>query len=55
MIWEKVSDEKSRIINKTINKLGISEGDSFLDVASGTGVLYAVLKQAIAICCEIIT
>lgn len=43
--WKEVSDEKSRIINKTINKLGISEGDSFLDVASGTGVLYAFLKQ----------
>jgi demethylmenaquinone methyltransferase/2-methoxy-6-polyprenyl-1,4-benzoquinol methylase len=43
--WKHVSDEKSRIINETINKLGISEGNSFLDVASGTGVLYAVLKQ----------
>ncbi|MDP4087782.1 MAG: class I SAM-dependent methyltransferase [Bacillota bacterium] len=43
--WKEVSNEKSRIVNKTINKLGISEGDSFLDVASGTGVFYAVLKQ----------
>lgn len=43
--WIDVSDEKIRIINKTIYKLGISEGDSVLDVASGTGVLYAVLKQ----------
>lgn len=42
--WKEVSDEKARIINETINKLAISEGDSLLDVASGTGVLYSVLK-----------
>ena len=45
--WKEVSDEKGRIINKTINMLGISEGDSLLDVASGTGVLYAALKHLI--------
>ncbi len=43
--WKEVSDEKGRIINKTINMLEISEGDSLLDVASGTGVLYAALKH----------
>lgn len=43
--WKEISDEKYRIINKTINKLGVSEGDSVLDVASGTGVLYKVLRQ----------
>jgi len=43
--WKEVSDEKGRIINKTINKLGISEGDTVLDVASGTGVLYPALRH----------
>jgi len=42
--WKEVSDEKSRIINATIARLEVSEGDSLLDVASGTGILYAVLK-----------
>ncbi|MGH4137110.1 class I SAM-dependent methyltransferase [Clostridium sp.] len=43
--WKQISDEKGRIINKAINMLGISEGHSVLDVASGTGVLYTVLKN----------
>lgn len=43
--WKEVSDEKNRIINAAIKKFGISEGDTLLDVASGTGVLYAVLKH----------
>ena len=43
--WKEISDEKGRIINKTINMLGISEEDSLLDIASGTGVLYAALKH----------
>lgn len=43
--WKEVSDEKGRIIYKTINMLEISEGKSLLDVASGTGVLYTVLKH----------
>lgn len=43
--WKEISDEKDRIINKTINMLGISEEDSLLDIASGTGVLYSALKH----------
>ncbi|MBU3143830.1 class I SAM-dependent methyltransferase [Clostridium sp. CF012] len=43
--WKEIPDEKGRIINKAINILGISEGHSVLDVASGTGVLYTVLKN----------
>jgi len=43
--WKETSDEKGIIINKTINMLGISEGQSLLDVASGVGVLYVVLKH----------
>jgi ubiquinone/menaquinone biosynthesis C-methylase UbiE len=43
--WKEISDEKGRIINKTINMLGISEGNSLLDVASGVGALYAGLKH----------
>jgi Methylase involved in ubiquinone/menaquinone biosynthesis len=43
--WTGISDEKNRIINKIINKLEISENASLLDVASGTGVLYAALMQ----------
>jgi SAM-dependent methyltransferase len=43
--WKGISAEKGNIINKTISMLGISEGDSVLDVASGTGVLYTVLKH----------
>ena len=43
--WKEISDEKGVIINKAINLLGISEGQSVLDVASGTGVLYTVLKN----------
>ena len=43
--WKEISDEKGSIINKAINILGISEGHSVLDVASGTGVLYTVLKD----------
>lgn len=42
--WKNVSDEKSRIILETIKRLEISEGDSVLDVASGTGVLYTALR-----------
>jgi cyclopropane fatty-acyl-phospholipid synthase-like methyltransferase len=42
--WKEISNEKDNIINKTVNALGISKGDSVLDVASGVGVLYAVLK-----------
>jgi len=43
--WKEIPDEKGRIINKTINMLGISEGHSVLDVASGIGVLYSALKD----------
>ncbi len=43
--WKEISDEKASIIDKAINILGISEGHSVLDVASGTGVLYSVLKN----------
>lgn len=43
--WTGISAEKSRIINKIIRTLEISEGASLLDVASGTGVLYDALKQ----------
>lgn len=43
--WKEMSGEKGRIIDSTINKLGISEGDSLLDVASGTGVLYTALQH----------
>ena len=43
--WKEISDEKASIINKAINILGISEGHSVLDVASGTVVLYRVLKN----------
>ncbi|MBZ9687434.1 class I SAM-dependent methyltransferase [Clostridium estertheticum] len=43
--WKEISDEKGKIINKAINILGISEGNSVLDVASGTGVVYTVLKN----------
>lgn len=43
--WKDVSDEKSSIINRTISLLGISEGHAVLDVASGTGVLYADLRE----------
>ncbi|MCB2299267.1 class I SAM-dependent methyltransferase [Clostridium tagluense] len=43
--WKEISDEKGSIINKAINILGISEGHSVLDVASGTGVLYSVLRN----------
>ncbi|ADL53080.1 class I SAM-dependent DNA methyltransferase [Clostridium cellulovorans] len=43
--WQEVSDEKTAIIDKIIKKLGISEGESLLDVASGTGVLYENLKD----------
>lgn len=43
--WKEISGEKGRIINSTINKLGISEGGTLLDVASGTGVLYTALKH----------
>lgn len=42
---KEISEEKGSIINKAINIFGISEGDSVLDVASGTGVLYTVLKN----------
>lgn len=42
--WKEISNEKDDIINKTINALGISKGHSVLDVASGIGVLYTVLK-----------
>ncbi|MGV8981697.1 class I SAM-dependent methyltransferase [Clostridium sp.] len=43
--WKELSEEKGIIISKVINLLGISEGQSVLDVASGTGVLYTVLKN----------
>lgn len=43
--WKNISDEKKRIILKTIDMLGISEGQSVLDVASGTGVLYSILRN----------
>ncbi|MBU3191857.1 class I SAM-dependent methyltransferase [Clostridium bowmanii] len=43
--WKEIPEEKGVIINKAINLLGISEGQSVLDVASGTGVLYTVLKN----------
>jgi cyclopropane fatty-acyl-phospholipid synthase-like methyltransferase len=43
--WKGISAKKASIINKTISMLGISEGDSVLDVASGIGVLYTVLKN----------
>lgn len=43
--WREVPDEKIRIINETLNMLGIEEGSSLLDVASGTGILYSVLKD----------
>ena len=43
--WKETTYEKGIIINKTINMLGISEGKSLLDVASGVGVLYVVLKH----------
>lgn len=43
--WREASDEKIRIINETLNMLGIEEGSSLLDVASGTGILYSVLKD----------
>lgn len=42
--WKEISNEKDNIINKTVNALGISKGDSVLDVASGVGVLYTALK-----------
>jgi len=42
--WKDISYEKGRIICETIQRLGISEGDSVLDVASGTGVLYGALR-----------
>jgi len=42
--WKEIPEEKYKIINKTINMLGISEGHSLLDVASGVGVLYSVLQ-----------
>jgi len=43
--WKEISEEKDNIINETINVLGISKGQSVLDVASGTGVLYSVLRH----------
>ena len=42
--WKEISNEKDNIINKTVNVLGISKGDSVLDVASGVGALYTALK-----------
>lgn len=33
------------IAKKTINRLGIGDGDSVLDVAAGTGVLFSLLKD----------
>ncbi|MBI6872124.1 class I SAM-dependent methyltransferase [Clostridium aciditolerans] len=42
--WKEISNEKDNIINKTVNALGISKGDSVLDVASGVGILYTALK-----------
>lgn len=42
--WKGVSDEKGRIISQTIERLGITEDSSVLDVASGTGVLYGALR-----------
>lgn len=42
--WKEISNEKDNIINKAVNALGISKGDSVLDVASGVGVLYTALK-----------
>lgn len=43
--WKEISDKNASIINRTINILGISKGNSVLDVASGTGVLYTALKH----------
>lgn len=43
--WKETSDEKDNIIIKTINMLEVSEGKSVLDVASGIGVLYKILKD----------
>ena len=43
--WKEISYEKGSIIHKTIKLLGISEGHSVLDVASGTGILYSFLKH----------
>ncbi len=42
--WKDMSDEKGRIILETIDRLGIFEGSSVLDVASGTGVFYGALR-----------
>lgn len=46
--WEKNIPEKNYIIaKKIIEDLNISEGESLLDVACGTGILYSILKNTL--------
>lgn len=42
---ESISEERLNLVKKIVALLGISEGDSVLDVACGTGILYWSLKD----------
>ena len=43
--WKEISDEKGKLICRTINMLEIEEGASVLDIGAGTGVFYEFLKE----------
>ncbi|MCY6356353.1 class I SAM-dependent DNA methyltransferase [Clostridium sp. ZS2-4] len=42
---ESISEERLTLVKKVVALLGISEGNSVLDAACGTGILYCALKD----------